>query len=96
MQLKLPKTDKGKSWTLRIVRKNPIVGGEEAWGFCDSIKREIVVSRETEKHGLSREILLHELLHQLMPFLSEEAVIHVSQALDAALDIAESRDILDL
>jgi hypothetical protein len=96
VRLTIPQSDKrGKPWTLRVV-KRAMLDGEEVWGLCDYPKREIVLSQETRLHGVSREILLHEFLHKIMPWLTEEAVEHTAAELDAILDFAEHRNILDI
>lgn len=97
MKINLPKTNTSKKqWTLRVVRKNPILDGEEKWGVCDCGKREIVISKEVQKEGVAREVFLHEMLHRLMWFLSEDAVDHLAKELDHALDAAEASNILEL
>lgn len=71
----------GPAWTVRYVRRLAA-----CWGWCDFDKREIVISNETKKAGLDRDTLIHEALHKMMPFLSEESVNHVATELDNILD----------
>lgn len=70
--------------------------GEELWGRCNAPKREIVICKAVQKHGLAREILLHELIHRYLWFLDEEVVSFVAGEIDHALDVAESEGILEL
>ena len=71
----------GKQWRVRIARKL-----RNAWGHCDYDKREIVLTRESQKKGVDREVLIHELLHKAMPFLTEECVALVAVEIDDALE----------
>ncbi len=80
----MPKTpigDHGKGWHVRIVAKSA-----KAWGWCDYDKREIVISKEAESKGIDREVLIHELLHKVMPFLTEECVDLAALEVDSALE----------
>ncbi len=56
------------------------------WGVCDFTKKEIVISTATLKEGNVREIIMHEMLHKLFPWLDEEYVLHGAKELDYALD----------
>ncbi len=72
----------GTIWHLRIVPRL-----SKSWGWCDYDKRQIVMSKEAEKEGIDREVLIHELLHKAMPFLTEECVDLVATELDEALEV---------
>lgn len=91
--LKLPTHEKGKPWSIRVVRS---LDGGKTWGKCDAEAREIIVSKATQKKGFARETLIHELLHRYMWFLDEDVVTHVAEEIDFALDAAESAGILEL
>ena len=82
MKLHLPQT-KGKPWSLRIVRSL-----RGAWGKCDYDKREIVLTRESQRSGVDREVFIHEMIHKICPWLDEEAVEFMAMEIDDALDIA--------
>jgi hypothetical protein len=75
-----------KRWGVRIAAR-PLKG---EWGHCDYPKREIVLCPTTDRIGNLREIVLHEVLHGIMPFLDEECV-H-----DAAIEIDDVLDALEL
>lgn len=96
MRLQLPKSGKGKPWTLRIVRNNPIVGDYECFGYCCAEDKEIVVSKQTQIEGVAREVLIHEMLHRLLPFMNEDAIDYLARSLDEVLDICETEAILEL
>jgi hypothetical protein len=86
---KLPQLTKGKHWTLKVVPRIRN-GGGECWGLCDPINREISIAKSTERHGIARVTLLHEMLHRLCWWMSEEAVEQMAQELDESLDVMES------
>lgn len=96
MQHVLPKDDIGKPWRLRVTNRPIVIDGEDCWGECNYRRREVVVSSKCDNHGLARDTLLHEMIHKIMPFLSEEAVEHLASSLDFVLDLAEDRGILEL
>lgn len=91
--LKLPTHERGKPWTLRVVSR---IDGGKSWGKCNADTREIVIAKKTQKLGVSREVLIHELLHRYMWFLTEEVVEHVAEEIDFALDAADAAGILEL
>ena len=72
----------GQRWHVRIARKL-----RNSWGHCDYDKREIVLSKESQEKGIDREVLIHEVLHKVMPFLTEEcidlAAVEVNESLEA-------------
>jgi hypothetical protein len=72
----------GKDWKMRVSRQ-PLKG---SWGHCDYDKREIVICKTAVEKGIEREILIHEILHKIMPFLEEDCVEHAAIELDNALD----------
>ncbi len=72
----------GKQWTVRVIRKS-----SKSWGWCDYDKREVVLTKESQTVGIDREVLIHELLHKAMPFLTEECVDLVAIELDDALEV---------
>ena len=71
----------GKRWKVRVSRNL-----RNAWGRCDYDKREIVLCKSAHEKGVDREILIHELLHKIMPFLDEECVQVAAVELDDALE----------
>ena len=72
----------GKRWRVRTSTK-PL---RNAWGFCDYDNREIVLCKSAAENGVDREVLIHELLHKIMPFLDEDCVKLAAIELDDALD----------
>ena len=83
---KLPQHTKGKSWTLKIVHPRQL---PHRWGECRFDTRELVLTTDTEKHGIARQTFLHEMLHKLMPWMDEDAVDNLATQLDESLDVAE-------
>ena len=71
----------GKQWRVRVSRK-----ALKDWGYCCYEKREIVVSKQTAQYGVDREVLIHELLHKIMPFLDEPCVDLAATEIDDALE----------
>lgn len=71
----------GRRWKVRVARYL-----RDRWGYCDYGKREIVLCRTTQQAGVDREILIHELLHKIMPFLDEDCVAIAAKEIDDALD----------
>lgn len=96
MSLKLPTLDKGKAWTLRVVRQYPRLDGKDLWGYCNTLKREIVVCKKVQKDGVAREVVMHEALHAFLPWLDEAAVDQLAKNLDEVLDVVEGAGILEL
>ena len=88
--VQLPQRTKGKPWRLKI-QSRVRVGKDNCWGYCDHTAREIVLSRATEKHGVDRQVFIHELLHKIMPWLDEAAVDHAATELDDALELMETQ-----
>jgi hypothetical protein len=86
---RLPQYTKGRPWTLKVVPRLRI-GGQECWGVCDAAKREISITRATEKHGVARVTFLHEYLHKLMWLLDEEVIEQMAHEIDEGLDVMES------
>ena len=90
MRKRLPAREKGhRSWTLRIVPRVR-VKGEEHWGYCDHTAREIVLAKNTSKHGVDREIFMHEMIHKVCHWMDEEAVAYLAKELDDGLDLMDS------
>lgn len=56
------------------------------WGECDYTNKEIVISKDTLSEGNVREIIIHEMLHKLYPFLDEEWVASGAAEIDFALE----------
>jgi len=79
--LSIPIGGFGRRWKVRISR---YLRG--AWGYCNYDKREIVICKTTQASGIEREILIHELLHKIMPFLDEECVRVAATEIDDALE----------
>lgn len=75
-------TRRGDGWTGRFSTR--ALSG--AWGYCDYDRKEIVISPETLKEGNTREIILHEVLHKILPCMTEEWVLFAAQELDYALE----------
>lgn len=94
--LKLPTYETGKPWTLRVVDKPIRYEGRECWGLCNTVRREIRVSKLAQKDGVAREVVLHELLHRYMPWMDEDAVEHMAHDIDAVLDAVEAAGIIEL
>jgi hypothetical protein len=86
---KLPQLTKGKPWTLKVVPRLRC-SGAECWGVCDPVKREISITRATEKHGVARVTYLHEHIHKLLWWMDEEAVEQLAHEIDEGLDVMES------
>lgn len=90
---RLPQLTKGKPWTLVEVPRIRH-GGKECWGTCDAAHREIRIATSTERHGVKRVTILHELGHRLMWWADEEFVEALAQDFDEVLDLLEARGIL--
>jgi hypothetical protein len=71
----------GKRWSVRVAKRL-----SNSWGHCDYNKHEIVLSQESQEHGIDREILIHELTHKLLPWMDEQCVTHFAIELDDALE----------
>ena len=71
----------GRLWKVRVARVL-----RNCWGYCDYAKHEIVICKTTQREGIDREVLIHEVLHKLMPFLDEECVEAAAIELDDALE----------
>jgi hypothetical protein len=71
----------GQPWKFRVVPRL-----KNSWGYCDYDKREVVMCRTAQKEGIDREILIHEVLHKIMPFLDEDCVVAAAVELDEALE----------
>lgn len=74
----LPSID--KHWTVRFSRRL------KHWGTCNWSKREIVLNTEARREGIARQVLLHEMLHRLFPWMEEGCVDTAATELDDALD----------
>ena len=79
----------GLRW--RFLRLAPsrvgLVNGEPAWGWCDSrttSRRAIAVDKSLVDEK-ELEVITHECLHAMFPFLSEEVVTQSGAELSAAL-----------
>jgi hypothetical protein len=77
---------KKPAWTVRIVRRLR-VAGDECWGRCDWWKREIILTRATERAGIDRQVFLHEMIHKICPWMDEDAVDDMATELDDSLDV---------
>lgn len=55
------------------------------WGICCPAERVIKINQQCEEFGRLREIVIHELLHAVFDFLSEDSVHHAAVAVDHAL-----------
>jgi hypothetical protein len=71
----------GRQW--KIDTHAPI---RKVWGYCHFDKMLIQVSKGTHKSGKYRDVLIHECLHAIYPFLSEDAVNRGATELDRMLD----------
>jgi hypothetical protein len=56
------------------------------WGHIEYDKREIVIHPKCEEKGIDREVLLHEVLHALFPWLDEEVVVDAGICIDDVLE----------
>ena len=74
----------GAEWKIRPGRTR--VDGCECWGVTVFDDREIIIDPGTKKQGNEREILLHESIHVLCPYLDEEVVAAMAVDLDNMLD----------
>ena len=61
--------------------------GEECWGQCRYDTREILLAKATERHGIDRQVFLHEMIHKICPWMDEDAVDDMATELDDALDV---------
>jgi hypothetical protein len=86
---KLPQLTKGKHWTLKVVPRIRH-GGGECWCLCVPIGREILITKSTERSGISRVTFLHEMIHKICWWMDESAVEQMAQELDESLDVMES------
>ena len=71
-----------KSWTVRVAAK----ALKGCWGYCDYRNYEIVLCPTTERAGVKRQVLFHELIHKVCPWLEEDAVDHLATELDDGAD----------
>ena len=78
--------EKRNPWTVRIVPRLRVFG-EECWGRCDWPKHEIVLTRAANRHGVDRQVFLHEMVHKICPWMDEDAVDDMASQLDDALDV---------
>ena len=62
-----------------------------AWGYCHYDKKLIQVCRSTLREEKYREILLHECLHAIFPFLAEDNVAEAAIELNNVLTTFEGR-----
>jgi hypothetical protein len=92
-KLRLPQLCTGKAWTLKVM---PRVrhDGKECWGTCDPILREIRIAKATERHGVARVTILHEVGHKFMWWMDEEAIEHLATDFDDVLEVCEAAGIL--
>ena len=81
MKRSIPIGGFGKRWQVRVANRL-----HRVWGYCDFNRHEIVLCSTAQQHGVDRGILIHEVLHKLMPFLAEEAVEVAATELDDALE----------
>lgn len=70
------------------------VRGKEAWGYCDYGKKEVVITKTTMQHGISRQVFLHEIFHKLLPWMAEDAIDHLATETDDSLEMAEKLGIM--
>lgn len=82
---RLPQLTKGRAWKLQVVERLR-VRGKECWGCCYWPDRLIKITRSTERNGLERSVLSHELIHRICPWMDEEAVLSLEQAVEDELD----------
>lgn len=70
----------GAPWTVKYGK----IGG--CWGITIFDDKVIKIDPATKRKGNHREIVIHEFLHALMPYLDEEIVAAAGKELDDALD----------
>lgn len=68
-------------WTGRFSTK-PL---SHKWGYCDYVKKEIVIGPDTVAEGCEREVIIHEMLHKLFPWMREFMVTAAALEIDYAL-----------
>lgn len=73
-----------RKWKVTVARK-PM----KDWGQCIYDDKLIRLCPTTERHGVHREVFIHEVLHAIMPFLDEDCVKSAAIELDDALDAME-------
>lgn len=87
---RLPDQVKGKPhWTVQVVPRllhRPRGRTKDFWGDCSPWEREIRISRKGAKYGITRDTLVHELLHKIMWWMREPAVLELDRAINPALD----------
>jgi hypothetical protein len=66
-----------RSWT---VDDSARIGGR--WGDCDWDERAIRICSSAKEHGQYRETFIHEHLHAMFPWMSEDAVLAAAATLD--------------
>lgn len=62
---------------------------EPSWGHADYDLREIVLSPESKDHPIERDLVIHEVIHKLCPFLAEDCVEEMATEIDDVLDLLE-------
>jgi hypothetical protein len=58
----------------------------DKWGHTDYDRHEIVIDPRCRAAGLEREIVIHEMLHKLFPWMDEGPVAVAAKEIDDALD----------
>lgn len=86
MVKRLPKRSKGKLWVVRWQRRVR-ANGSDCWGYCDYATRAIVLAKACERHGIDRQVFLHEMIHKICPWMDELAVDDMATELDDSLDV---------
>ena len=61
------------------------------WGRCKPASNEILICRSAVPAGIYREVLIHECLHALFPFLDEAYVDEAAIELEEVLKTFEGR-----
>lgn len=71
----------GREWTVDTASSL-----RKVWGFCEYDRMRIQISRSSHKAGKYRDVLIHECLHAIYPFLTEDAINRGATELDKMLD----------
>lgn len=73
----------GRQWTVDTAA--PI---RKVWGYCHYDRMHIDIAKGTHRAGKYRDVLIHECLHAIYPFLTEDAINRGATELDHMLNIA--------